>query len=206
MAAAFLLGFAADGLTPGGLGGAAPWLTGLFALGMMAAVVNFSTGPRIDFFRERIPWGTTALILTLLLAVVGTVIRGWFREHPQPIDSLFGLAAMCLIICTAKANLSAVPSHPWLLKILNGRFAVALGAFSYSLYLTHRPVLDIATLLLFRTSLSPLARITLTFCVYAPAAIGFSYLFHLVCERPFMPGRTRSLARAIVAAEVSPAP
>ena len=206
VAAAFLLGFAADGLTPGGLGGAAPWLTGLFALGMMAAVVNFSTGPRIDFFRERIPWGTTALILTLLLAVVGTVIRGWFREHPQPIDSLFGLAAMCLIICTAKANLSAVPSHPWLLKILNGRFAVALGAFSYSLYLTHRPVLDIATLLLFRTSLSPVARITLTFCVYAPAAIGFSYLFHLVCERPFMPGRTRSLARAIVAAEVSPAP
>ena len=206
VAAAFLLGFAADGLTPGGLGGAAPWLAGLFALGMMAAAINFSTGPRIEFFRERIPWGMAALLLAILLAVAGTIVRGWFREHPQPVDSLFGVAAMCLLVFSARANRSTMPAHPWLLRILNGRFAVVLGAFSYSLYLTHRPLLDIATLLLFRTPLSSLARIALTFLVYAPLAVGFAYLFHLVFERPFMPGRPRSLARAIVAAEGSPAP
>ena len=206
VAAAFLLGLAADGLTPSGLGGAAPWLLGLFALGMMAAVVNFSTEPLVEFFREKIPWGAVTLVLTITLAVVGTIIRGWFHDHPQPIDSLFGVAAMSLIICSAKANLSVIPSHPWLLKILNGRFTVVLGAFSYSLYLTHRPMLDIATLLLFRTPISGFARIMLTFGLYVPCAVGFAYGFHLLFERPFMPGRPQTLARAIVAAEVSPAP
>ena len=72
-------------------------------------------------------------------------------------------------------------------KVLNWRPLVLVGTFSYSFYLLHAPLLQIIWQYLLRPlKLSPFHEFLALSFAGLPAIIGISYLFHLLCERPFM--------------------
>ena len=58
--------------------------------------------------------------------------------------------------------------------------------FSYSLYLTHRVVLQEADTITTALCLSPLNALAFRAFVSIPAALGLAYAFHKVAEKPFM--------------------
>ncbi len=198
---AFLLGYSLQLLVPGGLDSAAPWYIGLFAMGMAAAVVTVTP------LSLPVPWGKCCGILAALLAVSGSLTHSWFRDHAWFVDPIFGLAAVSLILSGVEAlPRDRADSPPFVLRVLRAKWIVALGAFSYSLYLIHYPFIDLSGSLFQHFAVSPNLQIALTFGVCVPAITGLAYLFHLGFERPFMPGQPRTHRAAEIAAEVSPAP
>ncbi len=115
------------------------WFLGLFALGMAAAEIGFSQKPKFIALKNSLPWG----ILAILFISVA-LIAEW-KKLGLPIwigQSFFGIAAACLFIYSTQfviegkklPSVLAIFEHPW---------AIALGKFFYSLYLTHGPVLVI---------------------------------------------------------------
>ena len=174
---------------------------------MFAANLDLSA-PRGQGARTNdLPWGGIFAGLMILLVGTGTLAGGWFRDHAWLIDPIFGLAAMSLIIHCVKTRFrSGAGSNDYFLMILRSKGAVALGAFSYSLYLIHYPLLELASLGYRAFALSPGWQIALSFGVCVPAITGLAYLFHVAFERPFMPGQPRTMRAAQVAAEIAPAP
>lgn len=204
---AFLVGYGLFLLVPGGLKAAAPWYIGLFALGMGAATLDFSEPCDRGLNTNNFPWKGIFIGLMVVLSVTGTLAGGWFRDNAWFVDPIFGLAAVCLIIHCAKTlfQSEADPSD-YLLIVLRSRYIVGLGAFSYSLYLIHYPLIDLVPTLYRHFALSSTSQIALTFGVCVPIITGLAYLFHLAFERPFMPGRPRNIRKAETAAAMSPAP
>ena len=203
---AFIIGYSLFLLVPGGLETAAPWYLGLFALGMAAATLNHSVSD-IETGMRGIPWRGVFVGLMAVLIVTGTLAGGWFRDHAWLVDPVFGLAATSLIIhCANTTARSGADAPDYLLKILQSRCAAVLGAFSYSLYLIHYPLIELAASGYRFFRLSANLQIALTFGVCVPVVGTLAYLFHVVFERPFMPGQPRNIRQAQVAAEIAPAP
>ena len=160
-----------------------PWYAGLFALGIAAA-----DGRRLPHSpRWLVP---LALPLCLFLA-----------DSLAVSDAFVGAVTVAYLAYVASGM-----APDWLVKPVESRPAVALGAFSYSLYLTHYPVQAWATAALVELGFSPAVRLLLLLGPVTLLCLAVAYGFHLVAERPFMPGHVRSLGRAEVAAAVSPAP
>ena len=83
---------------------------------------------------------------------------------------------------------------------------VWLGAFSYSLYLIHYPIVAASDFALRRTGLNPAIQFAVLLGVGIPLCILCAYSFHLVFERPFMSGHPKTDRQAAQSANVSPAP
>ncbi|HEX2916016.1 MAG TPA: hypothetical protein VH186_34960, partial [Chloroflexia bacterium] len=73
--------------------------------------------------------------------------------------------------------------------------------FSYSLYLMHAPVLMVMTLIAVQLDLFSVPAYLFLVCAGIPAAVFFSYLFHLAFERRFMSGVSKKPAAADPALE-----
>ena len=71
-------------------------------------------------------------------------------------------------------------------RLLETPAARHLGAFSYSLYLTHCIVLSQANAWLAALQIAPATGFVLKAVLGIPLAIAFAYLFHLAFEKPFM--------------------
>ena len=210
LVAAFAIGLAPHFLLPAGhnLDCACPWYLGLFALGMAGAVISTGQDDRLRSICEKMPWGM------LTAASVGLIAFGHFFA-PRPLggdgggsqwymDIFCGLFSVCLLLlCSRYAQ--AEEGH-WLTNLLKSRPAMALGAMSYSVYLFHLPVLQCLFWLLCTRHLPFGPASAVTFLLILPVVIGVCYLFHLVFERPFMPGNPRSERAAEKAALLSPAP
>ncbi len=192
---------------------AAPWFLGLFALGMAGAVIGFSNRRTLQAMRERMPWGWLAGLFALIFLGVAAyslaMHRDWLWNEAKIwiIDAVVGMAATCLIIyCTRALTEQPDAPRPDVLHLLESRWAVELGVFSYSLYLIHAPILGATHLVLRNLSLSPGAAFGLMFVFGVPLSLGLSYLFHLAFERRFMPGHPRTETQAAKSAALSPAP
>jgi peptidoglycan/LPS O-acetylase OafA/YrhL len=194
LAAGFAAGLLPFFLLPEGynLAWTFPWYIGLFALGNLGALINFSAHPRLVALRARLPWG---LITLGLFAATGAMLLfrlSWAWQHLWFADSLIGLTAVIGIITLTNA-LAAQQQSPGRAKLpllivraLEWRWIGLLGAFSYSLYLIHEPIIAVMTLYIRQLPLQGLPLLAAQFAIVTPVILALSYLFYLACERPFM--------------------
>jgi peptidoglycan/LPS O-acetylase OafA/YrhL len=75
---------------------------------------------------------------------------------------------------------------PYYIRLFEHPWVVTLGAFSYSLYLIHGPVLVLVRYFLFNLPISPSMFATTSYLLGVPMSLLISYWFYLVFERPFM--------------------
>ena len=205
---AFLIGYLPLILLPkeSNLNWTCPWYIGLFALGMMAAVVLCSPTDRYCLIKKAI------LQNIVICCIAGGMLILMFL-HPQWLgdtyywisDPLAGaLAALFILACATQARSN------WLFKAivkgLESRKTMTLGAFSYSLYLIHSPILKKIHDILHPHHFSHYFQFALLLLVGVPVCLVGAYLFHIAFERPFMPGRPKTDRNAEVAALISPAP
>ncbi|BAZ09250.1 acyltransferase 3 [Calothrix sp. NIES-4071] len=160
---------------------ASPWYLGIFALGMAAAEIGFSEKPKLVGLRNSLPWCKLSVIFTVV-----AFITEWRKLG---IDlwvgySFFGMASACLFIYYTKLITDGNKS-PLILELLEHPFALALGTISYSLYLTHGPVLSLVRYMLFNLQLSSNTFAAASYILGTIASLLFAYPFYLLFERPF---------------------
>ncbi len=117
---------------------------------------------------------------------VTVLIKYWFRFMPYS-DALVGAAtASALLYLTPHALRPAQARRPLLLRILESGPLLALGRFSYSLYLTHLPIVAWCYFAVHRLGLSANAEMVSLILVSLPLSLLFSYAFFWVFERRFV--------------------
>jgi peptidoglycan/LPS O-acetylase OafA/YrhL len=163
---------------------AGSWYLLLFCFGMVAAAIGFSTQRQASRLRELVPWrfASAALWLGCFAFSMGAA-KLWFGMKPVT-DPLIGLATASLLVYLTGCVGSGRPSR--LLRLLESRPLVGLGYFSYSLYLTHLPVLAACYLGLLQLGLSPQARMLALLGTGALASVLVAYGFFLAVERRFI--------------------
>jgi peptidoglycan/LPS O-acetylase OafA/YrhL len=82
------------------------------------------------------------------------------------------------------------------MRLLEARWAVALGGFSYSLYLIHSPLISLLHIWLRNFDPSPTMRMVALMLFATPLLVLAGYLFHLVFEKPFLPPSRRPAQNA----------
>lgn len=150
-----------------------PWFIALFALGMVGAAFAYRPHPSLGVR----PWAGACF------ALAGAVLFGaglWNDWSLWTLDCAGGLATVGLIYW-----LTVVDDLP-LGRFLGLPSLVALGGFSYSLYLVHHPVMQ--TLWLFRPTRGSVADFSYLLATM-PVTLLLAYGFSLLFERPFLPPR-----------------
>jgi peptidoglycan/LPS O-acetylase OafA/YrhL len=170
-----------------------PWFLGLFALGMTGASINFSHNSFLKRWKQKIPWGvlTATLWIGLLVMVVP-------KPAPygvsKPFACLVGLAtASLLVYCTHCLTESKAKRRPSILQLFETPYVVGLGRFSYSLYLTHAPVVVLVHQFLLRQHLSPTLTFLSLMIVSIPLSLLLSYIFYVNFEKPFMSSQRKTV-------------
>jgi peptidoglycan/LPS O-acetylase OafA/YrhL len=166
---------------------ARPWFIGLFALGMAAAEINFSQKPFLMRLNKSLPWG----VLAAVFASLG-FIGEWLRFDVFPglaqwmIHSFVALGTACFLIYCTKFLTKGKSLPPILSLVLESRLVILLGVFSYSLYITHAPVVWLVHQFLLSQNLSPTMMAVKWFLFAVPLSVVVAYIFHRIFERPFM--------------------
>jgi peptidoglycan/LPS O-acetylase OafA/YrhL len=183
----FAIGCSLLWLAPDVANSSASWYLGLFALGMCAAGIGFASRPLESALRERVPWGVlSALLLALAALGASVLIKFWFRHMPLSDAMVGATTAVSLVYLTKHAVKPASTSRPFCLRVLESAPLVAVGRFSYSLYLTHLPVVALLYFGLRRLALSASTEMLLLSVLSVPASLLFSYAFFWVFERRFV--------------------
>jgi peptidoglycan/LPS O-acetylase OafA/YrhL len=180
---AALLGYAPLLLVPAPASTAIPWYLLLFGLGMAAAAIGFSPAPGAKSVRG-LPWGwlCAALWLGCFVFSMGAA-QIWFGNKPIA-DLLVGLLTMTLLLHLTERAQS--DRRGPLLALLESKPLVGLGHFSYSLYLTHLPVLAICYFALRDMALGPGVRSLVLLTLGSILSLIVAYAFHRAIERRFM--------------------
>jgi peptidoglycan/LPS O-acetylase OafA/YrhL len=166
---------------------AIPWYLLLFGLGMAAASIGFAPSPLSMRLRADVPWRRVSAALWLGCAAFGLLLgRVWFAHKPVT-DLMVGLAMAALLVSLGIRAQAKVPDEQgWFLQVLQSRPLLALGHFSYSLYLTHLPVLALCYFALAPLRLPPgLLSVTLLM-LGGLASLLFAYAFYFMIERHFI--------------------
>jgi peptidoglycan/LPS O-acetylase OafA/YrhL len=164
-----------------------PWLLALFAMGVVAA--GICARPTLP----KLPWNALAAAAAVLAIAVlvpfrdGVTADFWL----WPGDLALG-AAIALFFIAAHRDARIVPA-----RLLAMRPVVFLGTFSYSLYLIHAPLVDLAGVLLKRAHAGTLESV-LAWALIVPVVGALAYGFYRVFERPFMtPSFRRAMERRL---------
>jgi peptidoglycan/LPS O-acetylase OafA/YrhL len=149
-----------------------PWYIPLFCIGMAAA--HFAYRPNL-----RVGIQPRIASLMLWLFVIGIGVTGTYKSI-IPSDMFVGLAVACLVYLGAVA--------PWLR--IPGSFGwhplIKLGAFSYSLYLMHHPILQVVFVHKPEWVKGDAMEMAYCLAVALPIILVGSWLFSLAFERPFI--------------------
>jgi peptidoglycan/LPS O-acetylase OafA/YrhL len=161
----------------------APDLAGLFAVGVVSAGIVGASGA----FRSW-PWAGLALAAAVPVAVtIGWQGSVWTLDHLYWVDLALGPAVGCLL-----AGLATGRAAP-LGRLLDARPIRSLGSSSYSLYLTHGPIVVVVCDKLVVGGVGRgVPRFVVSLALVMPLTIAFARAFASVFETPF---RSRPPAR-----------
>lgn len=156
-----------------------PWFLPLFALGMVAGHFAYRPHPKLS----TAPWIGIALFWIGMTAVPLAVQS---KQFIAVSDFGIGVAVAGLIYLGSVAPTRVLP------RICSWKPIVAIGGFSYSLYLMHHPILQI--LYVYRPGFvtGPAKSLAYLVLVGLPLILIACYIFSLMFERPFI--RTRKAA------------
>jgi peptidoglycan/LPS O-acetylase OafA/YrhL len=162
-----------------------PQFAALFALGVMAAGIV-----RVSRYRTW-PWHWLALATAIpafgLIAYEGSV---WTVDHFLWVDLALGPTIGCLLAAISTDR------PQWMVKVLDTKPLRSLGSFSYSLYLTHAPIVAIITGEIVRGRVpSGVPALLVTLAIALPVTLIFARLFAGVFELPFQRHRSWSALR-----------
>jgi peptidoglycan/LPS O-acetylase OafA/YrhL len=154
----------------------APDLAALFAIGIATAGIV-----RAGNVRRSWPWGWRALAATMpvfvIIALTGSV---WTLNHLYWVDLTLGPAIACLLAGVATGHAA------WLVKVLDSRPLRTLGDSSYSLYLTHAPIVAaVYGLIVAGHVRQGVPAFLVSLALALPLTILFAHVFARVFERPF---------------------
>lgn len=173
-----------------GCGPGNPWFIVLFAGGMLGAELSTRAPAQLTQAQSY-----RFLLLSLFTLAVHLVV--WRDRFPWPKDPLGDytakialdllLAAMVVSWLVVGSRTALPPLLRPLFRVLESRPLVALGGFSYSLYLMHDPILlySVQQLTPFIQA-APLAMFRVVIAAIVPLVLGLCYLFYQVFERPFL--------------------
>jgi peptidoglycan/LPS O-acetylase OafA/YrhL len=168
-----------------------PDLAALFAIGVLAAgIVRASSG------RRSWPWPWLALAAVAAAPALVTVWwQGsvWTLDHLYWVDLALGPAIACLLVGLATSR----PAP--LLRVLDARPMRSLGSCSYSLYLTHAPIVAIVCERIMVGRVRPgVPFFLVSLALVLPLTILFAWGFSAAFEAPFrQPRRSPKPTRPI---------
>jgi peptidoglycan/LPS O-acetylase OafA/YrhL len=181
--ASLLLGFALRfGFAETRLVRAHPQFLGMFTLGMLAAYIVRSPDPRFVRLREHGRWALLSLFAFAL--VVGLSLWGgigWSEGHFHWFDLPIGVMTASALAAAARSESGALN------RVFSWPPLVAIGTFSYSLYLIHAPLLQV----MWQYGLVPLgisneSMLGWLLSLGLALVIACSYAFFRLFEAPFM--------------------
>jgi len=160
---------------------ATPWFVALFTMGAVAArqFVGRTDTPSRTLWLVCYGMGVLG-IAAALLAGNKLYYANWLG-----FDLWFG-ATTALLLFLLSTEAASTARRSLLMRLLSWRPLVAIGVFSYSLYLIHAPAHHLHYLILNKL-LHPRPIVMfglLVLCI--PLVIGWAYLFFLLFERPFL--------------------
>lgn len=154
-----------------------PWLVALFAAGMLAAQVTVRDNVRMR-----------TLVLIGVATTVG--IGGLGVLFPRGVMAHFALEVLVgLLLAIGLAAIGPQAARgrtPRFVGWLGSKPLVALGLFSYSIYLVHSPFLGLANLLLLPLGLPITVQYLLMTFVVLPIVLVLCYGFFWLVERHFL--------------------
>jgi peptidoglycan/LPS O-acetylase OafA/YrhL len=174
-----------------------PDLAALFAVGILAAGIVQASRARRSW-----PWHWLALAAAVpVLATIATQGSVWTLDHLFWIDLALGPAVACLL-----AGLATGHPAP-LLRALDTRPIRHLGGSSYSLYLTHAPIVVLVYEKLVAGRVAQgVPAFLVTLAIALPLTIAVARLFASLFEKPFLRHRTRSEAPRLRLAQAEGVP
>jgi peptidoglycan/LPS O-acetylase OafA/YrhL len=184
-----------------------PDLAALFAVGIVSAGVLRARAARGGAGGTRAPrtsWPWAWLALAAAAPVFATIAwRGsvWTLDRLFWVDLALGPAIACLLISLATGRPAS------LLRLLDSRPIRSLGASSYSLYLTHAPIVVIVCELIVAGRVAPgAAAFLVSLAIVLPLTIGFAKVFSSVFEAPLRQrrGSSGAIGRPVPRVEAVP--
>jgi peptidoglycan/LPS O-acetylase OafA/YrhL len=173
-----------------------PDLAVLFAIGVAAAgLVRHAA-------RAARWWGTVALVLAVPPAVlIRTAGSTWTIDHLFWVDLSLGPAIACVLVAVSTG-------HAGLLgRVLDSRPLRRLGTVSYSLYLTHAPIVIALYYGVFEGRVDKGVPMFLVLnAVTIPLTVGFAFAFGAVFDVPFQRRRSWAAIRAGASGTPDPRP
>ncbi len=153
-----------------------PDLAALFAVGIAAAGITRASSARRSW-----PWPWLAVAAAApVLATIRWRGSVWTLDHLYWVDLALGPAIACLL-----AGLATGRPAP-LLKLLEARPIRTLGGSSYSLYLTHAPIVAVVYELIVAGRVRQgVPAFVVSLALVLPLTILFARAFASVFERPF---------------------
>lgn len=157
-----------------------PDLAVLFAIGVAAAGLVDQAATR------RRPWvGYAALFAVPPIALITTAGSTWTIGHLFWVDLILGPAIACLLVAIATRQAGPVG------RLLDSRPLRGLGAVSYSLYLTHAPIVIALYYGVLRGRVDQGVPMFLVLsAVTLPVTVGFARTFGAVFDIPFQRRRS----------------
>jgi len=176
-----------------------PWFVILYALGVATCALANPAFPELQRQEDRIPWGTIWFAATL-----ATPVAVWASGIDAPYGAgwlqnlLLGLAVSAFFLYVRRGTPGpfAKPAKV-AVRALEFRPLCALGAFSYSVYLVHFPILRLLVALTGLYTHSTWILAGLSFFVFVPLTVWIAYGFHVLVERRFQQGRIWPATRVI---------
>jgi peptidoglycan/LPS O-acetylase OafA/YrhL len=171
----------------------------VFALGMLCSVLYLAAQEESRRLRRSLPWLGAALVAVAVVAMIGLAKVQMAQDVLTPPYFLLTHATDLLVVGGplltglpyAALTIGVLWAPRWLRAVFELRALRFIGLISYSLYLWHLPILNVAERA--ATALPQDARIWFMILIGFTVAVPVAFLSYHFVERPFL-ARRRNLA------------